>query len=206
MRTSTSRRRRIVLLAFALLALFAAGCSGANASTDELPTLAGVEDASEPESSDADTVDPEEVDAEDALLNVAQCVRDAGIPKFPDPVVNSEGTASFDIQGMIAIGIDPRSDDFQDAIAGCQDLLGDTGFGGGRFGGADQSERQDSLLALASCMRANGVADFPDPDVTGDGGRGAGFFADIDREDPIVAAALEICQDEVNLPGLGGRS
>lgn len=46
---------------------------------------------------------------------------------------------------------------------------------------------------FAACMRANGAADFPDPDpVTGDSGVDAGL-----KTDPKAAAALRACADKV---------
>jgi hypothetical protein len=49
---------------------------------------------------------------------------------------------------------------------------------------------QSASLALANCMRANGVPDFPDPSASGGFVLGAG----IDPSSPAVRAAQEKCQ------------
>jgi hypothetical protein len=53
-------------------------------------------------------------------------------------------------------------------------------------------------LAFARCMRDNGVADYPDPDPSGQPGAGHDSF---DPDDPTFKAANEKCRDL--LPGGG---
>ena len=85
----------------------------------------------------------------------------------------------------------------------CEDLLEGLLFG---RGSGDLVELQDSQLEFAQCMRDNGV-EMGDPDLSNfgpgggdDDGPGRGPFGGaIDFEDPDVAAALEVCQDEVNV-------
>ena len=54
----------------------------------------------------------------------------------------------------------------QEAMEACKSILGDA------FGAPAEidPEMQDKMLEFAQCMRDNGV-DFPDPDVSGGGGR-----------------------------------
>jgi hypothetical protein len=67
---------------------------------------------------------------------------------------------------------------------------------GGAGGGA--SDPAKAARAFAQCMRANGVANYPDPDPNGRPGSGHDAF---DRDDPTFKAANERCR--ALLPGGG---
>lgn len=57
------------------------------------------------------------------LLKFAQCMRENGVPSFPDPTSG----------GAITIGgVDPNSPEFQAAMAKCQSLLPNGPLGGGQ--------------------------------------------------------------------------
>lgn len=114
---------------------------------------------------------------DDDAFAYAQCVRDNGYPEFPDP--DSEGR-------MIIMVEDRNAPRFQAAAEACRDLAP---VGGRAMGGADP-ERMEQMLALAQCMRENGVPEFPDPDSNGQLPLQS---ANIDRSSPSVNAALEVC-------------
>lgn len=59
----------------------------------------------------------------------AQCIRDNGVPKFPDPEINGSNL-SIDIMGA---GVDPSDPKFQSAMQTCQSKYpgGAVRFGGG---------------------------------------------------------------------------
>jgi hypothetical protein len=64
----------------------------------------------------------------------------------------------------------------------------------GAPGASGNSTTETELLRLAQCMRANGVAAFPDPSAT-EGTLGAMVSAaGIDLQSPTVQAALEACK------------
>jgi hypothetical protein len=74
------------------------------------------------------------------------------------------------------------------------------------LGAEDELRREinKELSAFSECMRANGVAEFPDP-VPGFAGVGAPFsVAEIPYGDPELPAAAEACRDSIlgTLPGL----
>jgi hypothetical protein len=67
--------------------------------------------------------DPE---VQDALLEFAQCMRENGVPEFPDPKLEEGG-------GMRSVfgDIDPQSPRVQEAMEACQPVLSRVPFGGG---------------------------------------------------------------------------
>lgn len=176
------------------------GDGGVDAVSDPPATTAQPEPA-EPGDGSADN----DLTDEERLLRFADCMRENGVD-FPDPVVEADGTVTFGSRpgaggGGAEIGRDPDLPAARDA---CAHLLEGLSFGPGsgasRF---DITELEDTLLEFARCMRANGV-DMGDPDLSGLG-RGGGTarpFGEIDLGDADVQAAFEVCQEEVNLPGL----
>jgi hypothetical protein len=134
-------------------------------------------------------------DPEQAMLEFAQCMRDNGVPNFPDPVANADGT--FDFQRPQ--GVDQST--LMNAFEGCRSELEGSG---AQFGGenrAQDPEFQDTLLEFAQCMRDNGVPEFPDPKLTESGGMQS-LFGDVDPQSPRVQEAMESCQSV--LSQLGG--
>jgi hypothetical protein len=132
------------------------------------------------------------------LMAFSQCMRDNGVPDFPDPIVTEEGAVDF------AGGFDQFEDFDQDAMEeafdACVDHLDGLSIapGGENF---DLTGIQDTLLEFARCMRDNGF-DMPDPDFSNfDLGGGVGPFGEIDPTAPGFEKALEACQDIFeNLP------
>lgn len=177
-----------VLLLVAALALVAAACGGSTG--DGVATL---EDAT------ATTVGvQDELAAEEArLIEFSQCMRDSGVPDFPDAVVTEDGAVDF---GGFEQFDEFDQDDMETAFDACLDKLEGLSFapGGANF---DLTGIQDTLLEFAMCMRDNGF-DMPDPDFTNfDLGSGVGPFGEIDPTDPGFEEALEACQDIfANLP------
>lgn len=183
-------RRFTVLLA---LLLAVAACSGNDepegvASLDTTTTSAPV----------GTTVPAEEIDQEQAVIALVECLRDQGL-EIDDPTVDADGNVQFPEP-------DPNNpidqDELEAALAGCEEELSEVVVGFTQD--FDFTALQDTLLEYAECMRANGF-DLPDPDFTnlGFGGDGppTGPFGDVDFNDPDFIAANEEC-DEV-LAGLG---
>ncbi len=125
------------------LALLAAGCG----STSTSSTTTGA------------TASPQ--NPVTAAFNYSRCMRQHGVPNFPDPKVSSSGA-----QHSIAIGITPGvsgSPSFNSAQQACRGVLP----GPKDATPAEQHARAVHLLAFARCMRAHGVSGFPDPTATG---------------------------------------
>ena len=177
--------RQMIILAVLTLVLAACGTSadGEVATLEDTATTA-------PQSS-ADQLDD---DAEEALLVFAQCMRDNGVPEFPDPELDQNGNLQlFGGGGPGQLGSDRST--IEAAFDECGDLI--EGLISQIFRDIDQSEFQDSFLEFAVCMRDQGI-DMPDPDFSGgfgpgEGG-GRGLFGDIDPQDPAFQEAAEECQ------------
>src|SRR5262245_16962830 len=91
---------------------------------------------------------------EDKGLAYAKCMREHGVPKFPDP--------SDDGKFVVGKGVDAQSPEFQQAQQACQDLSpqGQAQGGGGTLDPAKVS-------AWAQCVREHGEPTFADPEVNG---------------------------------------
>lgn len=183
-----------LLLAFGL---FTAACSG----TDSDSGVASLEDASQ-NSSQEDAAD-DSASQEDAVMAFTVCLRDEGLD-VEDPTVDDQGNLR-----------PPRPRDLESvdrevagaAFESCSSHLEGVTFG---FESEDRTQREDDLLAFASCARENGY-DMPDPDFSTPrtpGQGGGGPFGGIDQDDPAFQAALEACSDLFTagspIPGTGG--
>ena len=214
-------KRGVILLA--ALSFVVASCGSSNASKSGIASLSGDTSVT------TTTAAAGNADSEQAMLDFAQCMRDNGLPDFPDPVVGSDGSLSFGFRGQGAAdaGIDPRSDAFQTAMQACSDKLQGIALGGDR-GRFDPTQLQDQLLQVAQCLRDKGF-DVTDPhlDFTGSGPAGgergptAGsedqsgppadsgqfqiFGPNFDLTDADNQAALQECADSVGLTGFGLR-
>lgn len=165
-------RRAAGTVLVALFAVTAAvACSKADSSTNDVASLAA---------NDPGTTQPAEAGGSDEAkaLAFAKCMRDNGVPNFPDP--------KTDAQGNVQIGgfrdsaqngqFDPQSQAFRDAMDKCRPLAqGLRGFGGNP---ADRAKFQDAALKYAQCLRDKGIT-VKDPDFTngppgGGGNRGQG--------------------------------
>jgi hypothetical protein len=142
-------------------------------------------------SSDTSDSDATASDTEQALLDFAQCMRDNGVPSFPDPVAKADGSFGFERPQ----GVSPSALD--DALASCRSEAQAAGVDAGSV--APDTDAQDQLLELSRCMRANGIPEFPDPKPGSDVISGLhDLFANYDLESPRVAQALDRCQSVLN--------
>jgi hypothetical protein len=157
-------RRRIVIAAAAAAALLGvvvvAACGGSSSSDETAPAA----------------------DREQALA-FAQCMRDNGVPDFPDPDPNGRFSDREHDQ-------DDRA--FRAASEACRDLAP-----GGEHQNLGDPAFVEQMRQFSQCMRDNGVPDFPDPDADG---RLRGV-AHEQQDDPTFRAASETCRGK--LPGGG---
>jgi hypothetical protein len=129
---------------------------------------------------------------QEAALKYAACMREHGVPKFPDP----------DANGGIAVkggaGLDPSSPQYKAADEACKKLLPR---GGKQADPKQKAKARGEALKYAACMRRNGVPKFPDPDANGaiavKGGAG------LDPSSPRYKAADQRCNKLLG-GGVGG--
>ncbi|MCC6832360.1 MAG: hypothetical protein IT200_13520 [Thermoleophilia bacterium] len=181
-----------VCVAFAGLALVAAGCGG-----DDAQGVARAEDAAASTTGTTGTSTVSQADRDEALLKFAKCMREQGVD-YPDPQPDENG--NLRPQRPDATGTGDRAE-FQTAQEACRQYLEAAR---PQLTDEQRQEREDQLLAFSKCMREEGVEDFPDPSAD----TGPGAFRDaIDPDDPATQKALETCQERVGgfgIPGGGG--
>ena len=88
-------------------------------------------------------------------MRFAECMRENGVPEFPDPDASGELTIDGVVNGS---SLDTSTAAWKGAIGACKDLE-PSGFTGHKR----SSEQQTAALEFAQCIRENGVTDFPDP-------------------------------------------
>lgn len=157
--------------------------------------------------------DPADIDTEQALLNLAECMRESGV-EMDDPEIDADG--NFRLGAIIRQASNADPDDIRAALDECSEHLEGVTLG---FRDFDITELQDQMVEFAACMRENGF-DMPDPDFSNfaarggriGGGNAAGPFGDIDPQDPQFQESFEECQDVLSFgrfggggPGNGGR-
>ncbi|MHB8467848.1 MAG: hypothetical protein ACYDH6_00175 [Acidimicrobiales bacterium] len=127
-------------------------------------------------------------------LAYSQCMRNHGMPNFPDPIPTPSGGYGYHMpRGSNAIN--PRSPAYVAAQDACKSLAPQWWTGGQQLSPA----QEQAWLTWAKCIRANGVPDFADPTFAGghvainDGG-GAGSAQ--------LQAAERACKSQ--MPSSGG--
>lgn len=182
---------RKVMAAMAVLATLAAGCSKGGDEPEVASLRTGLPTADDNAPSPSPTPGTEEV-----ALAFTKCMRDNGVPEFPDP--------EFDAEGQVILRPLPETIDrqaLQQAFNACRPMLRDVV---NAFGPEDTAEFQDAMLSFARCMRKQGVTGFPDPDFAGTGP----FFdpQQIDRQDPALLTAFDACRRHLaRIPGFSSQ-
>ena len=135
-----------------------------------------------------------------AFLAFAKCMRGSGVPNYPDPGGANGGGIRLSVNPgagdtMQVNGVTVNAPAFRSAMAHCQNKLPN---GGPHPSPAQLAKLRASALAMARCMRAHGISNFPDPTIrTGPGGRigieiGIGG-ANVDPSSPAFQAAQKVC-------------
>lgn len=120
-------------------------------------------------------------------LAFARCMRSHGVSGFPDP--NPGGGFGGRTQGVQS---DPH---FQSADAACRSLLPQSG-------GAKGQQNTSAFLQHAQCMRAHGIAGYPDPQPNVNP-RTALQQAGIDMNSPQFQSASQTCDRLLPARGSG---
>jgi len=169
------RASRSLLVLPLLLGLSVTGCAGTDQDREQVATAGGGTATASPSASVVQVSD------EDRQREFAKCMRENGMPDFPDPEPGEGG--GFRIR--IPAGQDREK--AQAAVEKCRDLMPN----GGKAVKLDP-EQVERVRQLARCMRENGVPNFPDPGP--DGALELKGDAGFDPESPTAKAALEKCR------------
>lgn len=153
----------------------------------------------------------------DAGLRFASCIRAHGVPDYPDPG-SSGGVEVRARPGKMTVNGRTLSESprvVQTAMKKCQKYapVGRAP----KFSAAQLAKLKAGALAMAKCMRAHGVPNFPDPQVmrgadgrgvaigirAGKPGPGKAGVPGFDPRSPTFQAAQKVCQPLMNknLPG-----
>ena len=189
-------RRVALLLAMAALLVTTATACGDKSGKDGVATLDGTSSSSDDADSGDDSGTSEE-DAKDQALEFSQCMRENGVPDFPDPEFNDDGGMTMS-RSTGPDSVDRETE--EKAMKACEDKMPR---GGGNFSEEDRAEMQDAFLEYAKCMREHGI-DMPDPDFSGDGGAfRVGVGGDgMNPDEPAFKKADEACHDKLGDLGM----
>ncbi len=189
-------RHAALLPVLALLLLAAlSGCGSASADEDGVATL------SDAETADTTSDDDVPTDPQERALAFAECMRDNGVPDFPDPEFDEEGNPQFKVERRVEAPSGGSTDapagekgfeadpGMQQAMEACEHLSPRA-----EMSEEDRQAMQDAALEYAQCMRDHGV-DMPDPQFNGDGGMLQQGPRGINPDDPTFQAAQEACED-----------
>jgi hypothetical protein len=135
-----------------------------------------------------------------ALHLAGQCLRQHGIPNFPDPTVDATGAATIDKQALTGV---PKAL-VSSALTQCRAALDRAGFhlGSQRQActspthscSAPSPKQLQALVAYARCIRAHGIPTFPDPDPT----TGAlSLPPGLTKLSPVFVAAQHACRSKL---------
>jgi hypothetical protein len=162
----------LALVAVAALGLLASACGGSSGE--------GVAQVDSTQTTTTDSDSPNR-SKRDALVAFAACMRENGVPDFPDPKPSGSG---------LSLDFDPSSPQFKTAQQSCRKLLP----GGGEQKAQEQAEQLQEALEYSACMRENGVPSFPDPKAGSDGGIELNLPRGVDSDSPEFKAAENACR------------
>ncbi len=191
------RRAWYALVGLVGLAVLAAACSGG--SNGPGVASAGTTATTKPAPGSSATNGSSGSKNPSLALEYSQCMRSHGVADFPDP--NSSGDIS--ISAGPGSDLNPNNPTFEAAQQACQKYTP-----GANMTPAQKAQAQANLLKYAQCMRAHGIADFPDPTTGPDGAPGiriqSGPGSDLDPNNATFQAAQQKCQKEMPGGGKGG--
>jgi hypothetical protein len=166
-------RRALILtcvVAVAAFSLLAAGCGSGGS-----PGVANV--ASTAPAATTTT-------SQKGLLAFSQCMRQNGVPNFPDPQRFAGGNVKLTIHNLAPS---------QAALSACSHLLPTNGGSGSQETAQQQRTRRADALSFARCMRSHGVSRFPDPTAQGQLTVEMVQAQGIDVHSPAVLRAVQTC-------------
>jgi hypothetical protein len=161
-----------------LMVLTVAGCAGRD--DDDGGGIATANGGVTPTASASTGVGNGKSGDKDAPIRFSQCMREHGLPWFPDPDPDSGGLKMKIPKGQDKAKVDA-------AMEACKKVMPNGGEPPKLDAAAIEQARQ-----MAKCMRENGVPNFPDPDANGQI-RIDGNKLGIGPEDPKFAAADKAC-------------
>jgi hypothetical protein len=166
----------------AVVALALAGCTAGQAAP-AVPSLGGGTAGAPSQAS--------------ALHLAGQCIRQHGVPGFPDPMLNPAGQVTFDKNQLLGVS----KAVIGQAMTACRVALDRAGIQAGHghdLGGRPSPAQLRQIVAFARCMRAHGLTGLQDPNpANGEISLPPG----VAKTSPVVLRATQACRSL--LPGNG---
>lgn len=188
------------IVAVAAFSLVAAGCGGGHS-----PGVASVASSTVPSPGGSSAT----TSHTHALVLAGQCIRQHGIPNFPNPVVATSGPAAGHAILAKQVLRDYPESVVNQALAACRAALEQAGINnGGPNHGPSTQEMQD-LLAFARCVRHHGISNFPDPNSQGSfnlAGTGINSHQLSPAELAAARACLPTAHGAVHIPAQGSTT
>jgi len=134
-----------------------------------------------------------------AVHVAGECMRAHGLPTFPDPAVATDGPAAG--HAILDKSVLKNYSDgvVNQAITACRSALDQAGLVSGQGSSNISQQELQARLALARCIRAHGVPNFPDPNpTTGDVTPPPG----LSKNSPSILAAIRACPSQAQAAGL----
>src|SRR4051812_29619457 len=165
----TARLMSGLLLAFCLVGCGRSGDDGGVATVGGQPSAAAAQS---------------EADTKAAGLKYSQCMRENGVPSFPDPTIDDKGQMTFDAPDDVPDSV------MNGAESKCRQHLP---VNPARQGSDPQ--RLEGLRKYAQCMRDSGLTSYPDPNPDGSSRVNWQKLGVSGPDDPKLKAADEKCRD-----------
>jgi hypothetical protein len=173
-----------LLVSAASVAVLAAACSASTTSTIAGTTsTAGTSATSSSSTSSGTSSTAVGSSTYQKSVAYAACMRQHGVPNFPDPLPNGGFEISSDVTGGGNGQVSPQ---YAAAVNACASLLPS-----GSPSAQQQQKTLSELLKVSACMRTHGFKTFPDPTVSNEGTylHIVGF----DRNSPQFQSAWATC-------------
>jgi hypothetical protein len=174
--------RAILTASAAVVALALAGCAAGQAG----PAVPSLGDGTAGPPSQAS-----------ALHLAGQCIRQHGIPGFPDPVLNSVGQVTFNKSQLLTVS----KAVIGQVLTACRVALDRAGIQAGSghdLVGKPSPAQLRQIVAFARCMRAHGLTGLQDPNPANGS---ISLPPGVAKDSPVVLRADQACRSL--LPGNG---
>lgn len=186
-----------LLVTLAGVTLLAAACSSAAANSTDAAnsSTAGASAASSPSASSGTSSPSASSGASSTSAGsstyqksvaYAACMRQHGVPNFPDPLPNGGFEFGSSVTGGINGQVSPQ---YQAATNACASLSPT-----GSLSPQQQEKDLSQLLKISECMRSHGFENFPDPTVSNQGI--VLHIVGFDRNSPQFQSAWQTCQTQ----------
>lgn len=188
-------RAWVLIVSLGLLA----ACSPSEDTSATIPSSADLV-ATTTTSTEVTTTTVAQLGFEQATLQFTACMREEGVD-LPDIRLDAQGRP---VLGELLDAVDTSSVVFRGALASCSSILTQSGAIDLTTDPEIQAIILDQLQQFSTCMRDEGVTQFPDPVATFAGTGSPYPLEQIPFNDPAFAAAAGACQDIIGSLGVAG--